>query len=117
MNHYLAPFIFVKDTKNKVGKKIKILDFDEGEFSNTMMKLADIKKSLVNGVHYEYFVFEIDYEIEGEILSGSMFVDKDMKPIKFEFPSMRLEGRLESKEQAKDLNSLLDLFIFECHSS
>ena len=111
MNHTLASFIFAKNTKNQVGNKIKILDFDEGEFSDTIMKLADIRKPLVNGVRYEYFVFELDYENEGEILSVSMFANQDMNAIKFEFPFMQMEGRLESKKQAKDLSQLSDLFL------
>ena len=59
----------------------------------------------------EYFIFDYEVEIEGTITHMTEMTDKDLIPIKFEIPSLLLEGRLEEKEQAKDLSNLLDLFV------
>ena len=112
LNHYLASISFYLPNQNYIGNSFKSKDFDEGKFSESIYTFLEKKERSVNGVPYEYFIYEMIIGDEELPITGQMYVDpKNYLPILMSYKNFGMEMRLEDKEIAQEMSIQQDLFI------
>lgn len=112
LNHYLTEIAFLLPGQDFIGNSIKSKDFSGGKFSDITFTFSEKRKEIVQGVPYEYHVYEVLSDDEEFPSSGEMLIDPVTNiPIFHSWNEIQMEMRLEDREIAKDLNNQQDLFI------